>query len=297
MQTVFISEISKALEADGVTTAQVILSTHSSHMIAQSEFGPVRYFRRAGRQVMVKDLSKLPLPAGDPNALAFLRRYIRLTHCDLFFADKAIFIEGQVERLLMPMMIEACSKIEGCETFTSQYVSVSEIGGAYAHKFKPLIDFLGIPTLIVTDLDSVDVEAKKCPVAEGLGTSNVALREWLPGKADLTDLRGCDAAAKTQRTIQVAYQVDEDGRCGRSFEEAFIYANVAWLAANHARLEATGGSIGRSVATGLPDDGWNLSGKLGKVDFALDLLSNPGWKTPRYIHEGLVWLANMRTNT
>ena len=297
MQTVFIGEISKALEGDGGTTAQVILSTHSSHMIAHSEFGPVRYFRRSGREVVVKDLSKLPLSEDDPNVLDFLRRYIRLTHCDLFFADKAIFIEGQVERLLMPMMVEACSKIEGCEAFTSQYVSVSEIGGAYAHKFKPLIDFLGIPTLIVTDLDSIDAESKKCPVADGVGTSNVALRQWLPGKADLLELRGCDAAARTQRTIQVVYQVDEGGCCGRSFEEAFIYANVAWLSANHARLEATGGSIGRSVATGLPGDGWNLSGKLSKVDFALDLLSNPGWKTPKYIQDGLVWLSNMRANT
>lgn len=297
MQTVFISEISRALEGDGGTTPQVLLSTHSSHMIAQSEFGPVRYFRRAGREVIVKDLSKLPMPASDPNVLGFLRRYIRLTHCDLFFADKAIFIEGQVERLLMPMMIEACAQLEGCETFTSQYISVSEIGGAYAHKFKPLIDFLGIPTLIVTDLDSVNEASEKCPVATGVGTSNVALREWLPGKADLAELRACDAEAKTQRAIQIAYQVDEGGQCGRSFEEAFIYANIAWLTANHANMEATGGSIGRSVASGLPADGWSLSGKLGKVDFALDLLANPGWNTPKYIQDGLVWLAGKRANT
>lgn len=295
MQTVFISEISKALEADGGTTPQVILSTHSSHMIAHSEFGPVRYFRRSGRDVVVKDLSKLPLPAGDPNVLAFLRRYIRLTHCDLFFADKAIFIEGQVERLLMPMMIEACSKLEGCESFSSQYVSVSEIGGAYAHKFKPLIDFLGIPTLIVTDLDSVDADSKKCPVNEGVGTSNAALRDWLPGKPVLADLRACDDKAKTQNSIQVAYQVDEGEHCGRSFEEAFIYANVPWLTANHAKLEATSGPIGKAVATGLPADGWNLSAKLGKVDFALDLMANPGWATPKYIQDGLVWLAKFRT--
>lgn len=294
MQTVFISEISKALESDGGATAQVVLSTHSSQMIAQSEFEPVRYFRRVGRQVIVRDLSKLPLPATMPDVLDFLRRYIRTAHCDLFFADKAIFIEGQVERLLMPMMVEACAKLDGCGHLASQYISVSEIGGAYAHKFKPLIDFLGIPTLIVTDLDAVDDDSKKCPVADGKRTSNICLRDWLPGKATIAELVACDDAAKTQESIRVVYQVEESGHCGRSFEEAFIYANVDWLKANHASLTANARSIKRSVENGLPGDGWGLSTELDKVDFALDLISHPGWSTPKYIQDGLVWLAQYR---
>ncbi|WP_242101931.1 AAA family ATPase [Lysobacter sp. M2-1] len=296
MQTVFISEISKALEGDGGTTAQVILSTHSSHMIAQSEFEPVRHFRRAGREVIVKDLSKLPLPATMPGVLDFLRRYIRLTHCDLFFADKAIFIEGQVERLLMPLMVEACSKLEGCGDFSSQYISISEIGGAYAHKFKPLIDFLGIPTLIITDLDSVDDNSEKCKVSDGKRTSNIGLRDWLPGKTAVADLLACDDAAKMQGAIRVAYQVEEGGHCGRSFEEAFIYANFQWLTDNHATLTATATPLKKSVDRDLLADAWELSGKLGKVDFALDLISTPGWSTPKYIQDGLVWLAQYRAN-
>jgi len=292
MQTVFISEISKALESDGGTTAQVILSTHSSHMIAQSAFEPVRYFRRAGREVIVKDLSKLQLPDKSPEALDFLRRYIKLTHCDLFFADKAIFVEGQVERLLLPMMIEKCALNAGFEHITSQYISVSEVGGAYAHKFKPLIDFLGIPTLIVTDFDAVDNDSKKHPVAGGAATSNACLRNWLPKKTTVADLLAATDMDKTEGNIRVAYQIPEAGHCGRSFEEAFVYANVAWLTANHAKLNATSGPVGASVALGLPADGFNLSGKLGKVDFALDLMAEPGWATPVYIREGLEWLAN-----
>lgn len=296
MQSVFISEISKALENDGGTTAQVILSTHSSHMIAQSEFEPIRYFRRSGREVVVRDLSKLPLPATMPGVLDFLRRYIRLTHCDLFFADKAIFVEGQVERLLLPLMIATCAKTEGCADFTSQYISISEIGGAYAHKFKPIIDFLGIPTLIVTDLDSVDEDAKKCPVASGKRTSNICLRDWLPGKGTVADLAACDAAAKTQGNIQVAFQTAENGNCGRSFEEAFIYANIPWLTANYAKLSATADIVKKAVDAGLPAQAWELSGKLGKVDFALDLIAVQGWSTPDYIQKGLVWLAQQRSS-
>ncbi|WJS03229.1 ATP-dependent nuclease [Roseibium aggregatum] len=291
MQTVFISEISKALETDGVTTAQVLLSTHSSHMIAQSEFEPVRYFRRVGRQVVMQDLSKLPLPENDPDLLDFLRRYIRLTHCDLFFADKAIFVEGQVERLLLPMMMEEQAKVEGCETLGSQYISISEVGGAYAHKFKPIIEFLGIPSLIITDLDSVDDNNEKCPVAEGIGTSNVCLRTWIPAKANIDELMVCDEAAKTQGCIRIAYQVSQNGRCGRSFEEAFIYANVPWLTANHAKLSTTKAAVKKAVDAGLVAQAWALSAKLAKVDFALDLINAPGWGIPLYIQQGLKWLA------
>jgi putative ATP-dependent endonuclease of OLD family len=291
MQTVFISEISKALENDGGTTAQVLLSTHSSHMIAHSEFEPVRYFRRIGREVVMRDLSKLPLPDNDPDLLGFLRRYIRLTHCDLFFADKAIFVEGQVERLLLPMMIEEQAKTGGCETLGSQYISVSEVGGGHAHKFKPIIDFLGIPSLIITDLDSVDDDGKKCPVAEGKGTSNACLRKWIPAKETVDDLKACDEAAKTQGCIQVAFQIEQDGHCGRSFEEAFIYANIAWLTANHAKLSTTNAAVKKAIDAGLAGQAWELSGKLGKVDFALDLISQPGWSIPLYIEQGLTWLA------
>jgi putative ATP-dependent endonuclease of OLD family len=291
MQSVFINEISKALEADGGTTAHVILSTHSSHIIANSAFEPIRYFRRSGRHVHVRDLSKLPLPSEGAGVMDFLRRYIQFTHFDLFFADKAIFVEGQVERLLLPLMIEACAQVEGCEGFTSQYISISEVGGAYAHKFKPLIDFLGIPTLIVTDLDSVDNEGKKCPVIAGERTSNACLKTWLPGKETIADLAACDAVAKSQGCIRVAYQTAEAGYCGRSFEEAFIYANLEWLEKNYTALPATSDVIKPAVDAGLASQAWDLSAKLGKVDFALDLIAKTGWKTPAYIQEGLVWLA------
>lgn len=74
MQHVFIQEISKSLESTEGVVAQVILSTHSSHIIANSGFDPVRYFRRVHREVAVRDLSKLPI--GD--VLRKLQSVIRL---------------------------------------------------------------------------------------------------------------------------------------------------------------------------------------------------------------------------
>ncbi|MGJ4917830.1 ATP-dependent nuclease [Bradyrhizobium oligotrophicum] len=291
MQSVFIKEISKALEyADGVT-AQVILSTHSSHMVSGSDFDPIRYFKRKGHEVSVRDLSALPLGKDDGTVLNFLRRYMKSTHCELFFADKAIFVEGQVERLLLPLMIAKFAEGEGASLLASQYISISEVGGAYAHVFRPLIDFLGVPTLIVTDLDSVDDDGKKCRVADGKSTSNAALKGWLPGKSVLADLMSCDASSKTEGHVRVSYQVEENGSCGRSFEEAFVYANIDWLKSNHTKLLASGKLFDEAATKNLVTDAYELCARLPKVDFALDLVAQSGWSIPKYISDGLEWLA------
>ena len=239
IQCIFIKEISKALEATDESVAQVIISTHSSHIVANSGFEPIRYFRRSRNEVTIRDLSALPVE--DEETLKFLRRYVKLTHCDLFFADKAIFVEGQVERLLLPDMLAKCGDTSSGKTLVRQYVSISEVGGAHVHKFEPLLDFIGIPTLVIADIDTVDDARKKCPVDEGVGTSNAALRNWIPGKKNKDELLAATESEKTRRNIRVTYQNTEGGKCGRSFEEAFIYANIDWLALNFDKLEASKG--------------------------------------------------------
>lgn len=294
MQCVFINEISKTLKSQAGVTAQIILSTHSSHIISNCGFEPVRYFHREGREVSVRDLSALPVPNGDPNFLDFLRRYLKPNHCDLFFADKAVFVEGQVERLLLPLMIEKCAELKGCDCLSSQYISISEVGGEYAQKFQPILDFLGIPTLIITDIDSMDVSGHKCPVSQGERTHNSCLRKWIPGKDSLVDLLKCTPEEKVKSRVCVAYQIGENGNCGRSFEEAFIYANADWLTQNAKSLPATGSLVDEASKGGIVQNAWDLSNKIKKVDLALDLMSNPSWKVPAYIREGLSWIASQR---
>ena len=70
----------------------------------------------------------------------FIRKYLTLSRCDLFFADKAILIEGAAERLLIPNMIEKCEPFYCGEypQLKSQYFALIEIGGNYAFKFFPI---------------------------------------------------------------------------------------------------------------------------------------------------------------
>jgi len=95
----------------------------------------------------------------------------------------------------------------------------------------------------------------------------------------------------TDNNTHIAYQVAEVAGqpCGRSFEEAFIYANAKWLVDNHAKLRASGSKFKGKDATALGTDAYEVAPH--KVDFALDLISAPGWVTPKYIADGLRWLA------
>ncbi|RXV65386.1 ATP-dependent endonuclease [Burkholderia stabilis] len=157
LQQAFIRKVMSilALGAEDRThyTSQVVVTTHSTHILYERGFRPIRYFRRS-RAEHVSTSAVLNMSvfydATDHDVRTFLERYLKLTHCDLFFADGAVLVEGNVERLLLPQMIaNAAPRLQ------STYLTVLEIGGAFGHRFKALIEFLGLTTLIITDLDSV----------------------------------------------------------------------------------------------------------------------------------------------
>lgn len=154
---------------------QLVVTTHSSHILEAVDFEKVRYFQRSnsgGEKAAagIRNVSEVrSLRAFQPEvetingkllspseSLAFLKRYLRLTHCDLFFADAAILVEGAVEKLLMPAMIGSAAK-----RLRTTYLTVLEVGGAYAHRFEGLLSFLHIPYLVITDLDSVQPKGQE----------------------------------------------------------------------------------------------------------------------------------------
>jgi predicted ATP-dependent endonuclease of OLD family len=84
-------------------TSQVVVTTHSTHILYERGFRPIRYFRRSRAQnVSTSDVLNLSVfyDSTVPNIRSFLERYLKLAHCDLFFADGAVLVEGNVERLL-----------------------------------------------------------------------------------------------------------------------------------------------------------------------------------------------------
>ena len=294
MQEVFIRQVSKIAQQlsnqEGAPPwpVQFIVSTHSSHIANAAGFEAIRYFHPAVandvRQTVIKDLRE-GLRETPEEHRKFLHQYLTLTRCDLFFADKAILIEGTSERLLLPVIIEKLEEAEpNLPNLSSQYVTIMEVGGAYAHLFFDLLDFLELPTLIITDLDSVAAPGgAACPVHQGTATSNSCLRRWFTDSdSSLAALLTKDDASKIEGRKRIAFQRPEveNGPCGRTFEDAFMLANPDMF----------------SIQGATPDDqaqsAWDKLKEIKKSQFALKYaIEETGWTAPGYILDGLRWLA------
>ncbi|WP_210248746.1 TOPRIM nucleotidyl transferase/hydrolase domain-containing protein [Agrobacterium sp. B1(2019)] len=195
-----------------------------------------------------------------------------------------MLIEGTSERLLLPEMIRKTDKAApGEPQLGSQYVTVMEVGGAYAHRFFDLLTFLELRTLIVTDMDAVRPNANNkrvaVPVAQGEFTSNGCLKALFGENVSPTELLAKTPDEKTANGRRIAYQIPEDdgAPCGRSFEDAFILANPVLFPLDEG-----------DTATAA----YELAAEQKKSAFALEYaITNTEWNVPRYIAEGLRWLA------
>lgn len=315
MQEVFIAqlqaavaELSKTYPSEPAWKVQFVITTHSPHVANAATFEAVRYFLNDTpgdgiRRTKVKDFKKGAAAIADDDK-EFLHQYMTLTKCDLYFADKAIMVEGATERILMPRLREIVDRgLDASNKLARQYVTTIEVGGAYAHLFYPLIDFLELKTLVITDLDAVKPVEKldkngkpittheKCLVAEGKRTTNTAIRHFFKTDetAKLPDLDPSDLikksdTEKTRGVRRIAYQIPEqkDGKaCARSFEDALILANPVSFGLT---LEADAEQAWASAEA--------LAKSESKADIALRFaIKEKSWTAPRYIREGLAWLS------
>lgn len=313
MQQVFVQQVRETIEKtlidDGIQV-QLIISTHSSHMVAEAglnvkrSFERIRYFNRYkldGKTVIdVKDFNDFKKIETDPDTFRFLKQYLNLHKCDLFFADKVIMVEGITEKILMPLFIrKVATKLE------NEYVSIIEVGGAYTHKFKEFFKFLNTKVLIVTDIDSIDpANSRKTCKVDTLNskTSNPTLISWLPEKELISELLLATTESKIDSgIIRVAYQVTEDSHTytARSLEEAIINCNKNFFTHSNENL-----TVKESFALlrnkDLEEEPYALSpNSKQKTDFTFDLLTfdesneyleRNTWNVPKYIKEGLQWL-------
>lgn len=277
---------------------QTFLTSHSAHVANTMVFSKIRYAQKTSNGVIYKNLNSFAKE--NPDNTDFIRKYLTLTKCDLFFADKAIFVEGASERLLLPDMIEKCAKSGAFDSQTyklpAQYYALIEIGGAYAYKFVPFAEFLGIPCLILTDLDSVAGQIgkngrtyyKSTPVSRGETTSNETIKWWIrknkglserdSTKIALTEIVSMTPAAKTRGKCHIEFQTLEAGLCGHSLEEAIRNVNRTYF----------------ELGDNPTEDDLEFDEKC-KTDFALDLIYNcEDYTIPAYIKAGLVWLNDQR---
>ena len=320
MQYVFIKNI-KALLKEECTgekdscpiNLQSIISTHSAYIAAESDFDDIKYFYiESSTRVVAKNLKSLEeeyQKDGKRKHFEFLKQYLTLNRSELFFADKAIFIEGDTERILMPAIMKkldfGTANDKGLPLL-SQNISIVEVGN-YSQVFEKFLSFLGIKTLIITDIDPVDGSDNHCRVADGCATSNSSLKYFYGGK-NFEELKALPLSKKSfSKNGAGAWVVDEKGQLcvvyqteeGRvkyhaaSFEDSFLCLNLDYVHQNRKEFRSL-----QNLST--------LEGKKEYYEIARDCIKKKtlfaidviyfsddkfsNWEIPAYIREGLLWL-------
>ena len=276
---------------------QFVVTTHSTHIANEAPFEAIRYFltsTNGHRETTIKDLRVEFSDTGLKSDKEFLHKYLTLTKCDLYFADKAILIEGTAERLMMPVLIQKSDALDTTKPqLAQQYLTVIEVGGAYAHHFYKFLDFLDLRCLVITDLDStLRTEGEKVTypasiASKGTHTSNAGIKNWFsPNTVGHYELAVCIANTEAQKIIgsrRITFQIPEDDLVGtgRSLEEAIFLANRAKFTIEGNSAE----EVERAADQLAPPNNQ-------KADFALHhALDDREWNAPKYIVEGLQWLA------
>jgi predicted ATP-dependent endonuclease of OLD family len=202
------------------------------------------------------------------------------------------------------------------------YLTILELGGAYAHTFATLLGCIKLPTLVITDLDSVDPNknnsACRADTTDAV-TSNVSISSLLLNmkknqtaeeKAECNEKRKvsslmqltekdktCSSANYQYVTFQQEIPVLDYGTdvkmIPRTFEEAFIYENIEMI--RKGRINAF---VTLEKSPDFEVDYQNVYEKVKakgykKVEFALKQIdTDEDWVTPAYIVEGLNWLCD-----
>ena len=303
---------------EGNLKTQLVLSTHSNHIVHEVSLNDMRYFQRCRTAVTKIPLSRIVNLKGvfgkNKETEKFVTRYIRLSQCDIFFADAIVLVEGSGERILMPKFF----KNEG---MTSNYVSVIEINGSHAHRFMDLVERLDIPCLIVTDIDAQESKGKdedgkdkyvKSPTKKGQGqiTNNDTLRKWLPKEDKIDSLLDLDSDKKVSGNVRVAYQTgvkaklkdDAEETTGYpyTFEDALALSNVELFKNEKLKGKALVTNFMEIINSGktVEDCCQSMFDTLTpakKAPFAINLLYLDEFEqliTPEYIKEGLEWLKS-----
>lgn len=294
---------------------QLLITSHSSHIVSQCDFNDIIYLKKNANSISARCFNYLEEEYLNSNieGFKFVKQYLTLNRSELFFADKVICIEGDTERILLPMMMYKTDKkflnINNYTSLLSQNISIIEVG-AYSHIFMPLFKFLGIKVLIITDLDSGIrarnknggfTQPKKSRTNEGNCTTNQSILNFF-GKNDLelSDnqlqlILDKSYEDKVKDNIRIAYQIPE--KIGeyqaRSFEDAFIELNWEFIFSNQEKFLKYGAlksKINKKDPYTISENKIEKKTTFASSFLYFDDTEKITWKVPKYIEEGLLWI-------
>ena len=294
----------------GEDNIQGMLTTHSHEVVRNAQISQIRVIRQTGKFTCeLYDLRDFQgsLEESNPEVLEFYNFFYTINFPDLIFADKIIMYEGDTER----MFIKSILCLENYKALNNQYISFVQVGGAYAHMYFQLLNYLGIKSVILTDLD-YESDAKttsdvlsstitnptiknfyKKSNGKNVSTSNPSVEEIYEWQSRYSNLLFGD-----KNNIYLGFQSKEDGY-SRTLEEAMLgecfditaieeRSREEWI--QKKQFYKLKYSIPNKDSSAIRDIVHSTSN--GKTDFMYSVIMNNlvNDMLPNYIKEALSWL-------
>mgnify|MGYP002418235210 FL=1 len=233
MQKAFVSYLIDLYENQGM---QGMITTHSSEVVRVAGMKRVRVVRRGSEpfekricdmHAFLENLKSEKKDLAD-NIEQEYNILFKINFADLIFVDKVIMFEGDTERMYLRSLLqkEIYTKLQ------QQYIAFVQVGGAYTHWYRQLIEFLEIKTLILTDID-YEKEHNNIEIIKESYTSNGGIKDYyyeqkkiVSDKSEkllIKDLYSWQASRENiiNDYIMLSFQGEQDGYA-RTLEEAMI---------------------------------------------------------------------------
>lgn len=226
MQQVFIKYL-----LDYKDGMQGLITTHSNEMVRVAGITHLRVIRRAGDfnselydpSTILEELKKSE-ELEDKELARFFDWFFEIGYSELIFADKAIFYEGDTERLYIRKLLT----LEKYKRLKQQYIAYVQVGGAYAKNYEKLIRLLKIKSLIITDIDYGKDEVSIAKILKS-ETTNATITKFYRNKyisnpitvENLYSWKDAKENIQDDDLINICFQAKEDGYA-RTLEEAML---------------------------------------------------------------------------
>ena len=155
----------------------------------------------------------------------------------------------------------------------------------------PLLKFLNVKTLIITDIDFVNKRGNKCRFDKAISTSNSTIKYYVGN--DFEKIKN-QAKVYERENIGLVFQHLDGNYHARTFEDAYISKNYEYIKANLAEFKSL-----KCKKHFEEQDYYDIANNCikEKSSFAAEIIYNSDLDfsniiVPEYIKDGLLWLKN-----
>ncbi len=157
MQNIFIRYLKDFYKQKNV---QGLITTHSNEIVKDVGLENVRVLRQIEKSkselfdlsTFKKSLKDITAKVDDDTSFVlenFFDWFFEIGYSEIVFADKVVLYEGDTERLYIRKLLN----LDRFSSLKNNYIAFIQVGGAYAHNYRRILEELKIKTLIITDLD------------------------------------------------------------------------------------------------------------------------------------------------